>query len=268
MRGIFALLLLGTASAAHAEDAKPYTEVFYRSGDLRIQAYLYKPAGDGPFPAIVYNHGSREGHERQSVPWVRIAAVYTKAGFVVLVPERRGYGTSDGLTFREAVGKDVGTVFINRLRDEADDVIAAAEYLRTVPFVDSGRIGVSGHSFGGIVTVFSASRTDAFKVAIDLAGGALTWKRSAALRNALVDAAEHARAPMLLLVAANDRTTESVTALDEAMTQRGLPHEAKIYPPYTPPRQTSNPAGHELFGADGAAIWGGDVIAFARRYLD
>ena len=191
------MLLLGAASA-RAQGVQPYTEVFYKSGVLRIEAYLYKPAGEGPFPAVVYNHGSREGHERQSVPWVKIARVYTDAGFAVLVPERRGYGKSDGRTFSDEVGGDTGARFIGRMKDEADDVIAAADYLKTVPFVDASRIGISGHSFGGIVTVFAASKSGIFKVAVDLAGGALSWNASPALRRAMVEAAETMRVPMLL----------------------------------------------------------------------
>lgn len=262
------ILLVGVAGAHAQNGPKSYTEVFYRSGSLRIQAYLYKPAGAGPFPAVIYNHGSRAENERRSVPWIRIARVYMDAGFAVLVPERRGYGTSDGPTFRDEVGRDVDLLFMHRLRDEADDVIAAAAYLKTVPLVDAGRIGVAGHSFGGIVTVLAAARSDAFKAAVDLAGGSLTWGRSPALRRALVDAVEHTHGPILLMVAKNDRTTDAITTLDEAMTAKGLPHEMKIYPPYTPPRHGSIPDGHQLFMAPGAAIWGGDVTGFLRRYLE
>lgn len=262
------LALLTCANVAHAQGARPYTEVFYKNGDLRIQAYLYKPAGEGPFPAVVYNHGSREGHERQSVPWVKIAQVYTDAGFAVLVTERRGYGKSDGHTFSDEVGGDTGARFIARMKDEADDVIAAAAYLKTVPFVDAGRIGISGHSFGGIVTVFAAAKSDDFKVAVDLAGGSLTWKSSPALRRAMTEAAETMRVPMLLLVAKNDRTTDAITTLDEAMTAKGLPHEMKIYPSYHPPHHANVPDGHTVFEADGATVWGSDVTGFLRRYLD
>jgi len=45
----------------------PYRVVFYPSGSLRIQAYLYVPGGQGPFPTVIYNHGSRLGRERMPV---------------------------------------------------------------------------------------------------------------------------------------------------------------------------------------------------------
>src|SRR5712691_10486336 len=71
MRRVSATLLLSVCLclvAAAAQRQSPadaaYTEVFYPSGSLRIQAYLYKPHGDGPFPVVIYNHGSRPGRER------------------------------------------------------------------------------------------------------------------------------------------------------------------------------------------------------------
>src|SRR4030095_13371386 len=73
MRRVSATLLLGVCLclvAAVAPSQSPaafaYTEVFYASGSLRIQAYLYKLNGDGPFPVVIYNHGSRAGRERHS----------------------------------------------------------------------------------------------------------------------------------------------------------------------------------------------------------
>src|SRR2546426_12131223 len=93
------------ASAAHAQ-GDAYTELFYSSGGLKIQAYLYRPQGDGRFPVVIYNHGSRDGRERTSVPFEYIGRMLTKAGYVVLVPERRGYGKSDGAIWGPDAGND------------------------------------------------------------------------------------------------------------------------------------------------------------------
>jgi hypothetical protein len=62
-------------AALHAQNAnteKAYEEVFYPNGKLRIQAYLYLPQGDGPFPVVIYNHGSRAGRERNSIPFAYV----------------------------------------------------------------------------------------------------------------------------------------------------------------------------------------------------
>src|SRR5882757_7441788 len=69
-----------------------YATIYYKSGRLNIEAYLYKPAkGEGPFPLVIYNHGSRSGHERDEVPFRYVANVLVAQGWAVLVPERRGY---------------------------------------------------------------------------------------------------------------------------------------------------------------------------------
>jgi carboxymethylenebutenolidase len=254
--------------SANAFSDEAYSEISYPSGGLTIAAYLYRPRGPGPFPTIIYNHGSRLGQERQSIPWSRIAGLFVDAGYAVLVPERRGYGRSGGTTFSEAVGGDAGTAFVARLAAEADDVLAAASYLRTVTFVDVGRLGVTGWSFGGIVTMFAISRSDSFHAALDQAGGALSWRRSPALQSALIAAARRARCPVLMMDAENDATTEAVSALDQVMAAARLPHKMVIYPPFTP-ANTSAPVapGHLLFSGEGLAIWGPDAIAFFDDYL-
>jgi dienelactone hydrolase len=131
------------AAAVPGRPRAEYTEVFYPSAQLRIQAYLYKPDGEGPFPVVIYNHGSRVGQERHSAPFEHIGRLLTRAGYMALVPERRGYGRSDGLTWPEDVGNNKARV-VGRLNDETDDVLAAADYLRTLPFVDTRRVGIMG----------------------------------------------------------------------------------------------------------------------------
>jgi len=168
---VFFCIAAATAQG-QPETESAYSEVFYQSANLRIQAYLYKPDGDGPFPVVIYNHGSRDGRERASVPFQYVGKMLTRAGYAVLVPERRGYGKSDGSTWREEVGSDQYRL-ITRLQAETDDVLAAVEYLRTVRFADTSRMGVMGWSFGGIVTMLAASRSTAFLAAVDQAGGLL-----------------------------------------------------------------------------------------------
>ena len=149
--GVAAAGLVPLLAPCATRAQQPYTEVSYQSGGLRIQGYFYQPDGSGPFPTLIYNHGSRAGFERRPNPWVRLAGLYVAAGYALLVPERRGYGRSDGPAWSEAVGRDVGGVLIARLQAEADDVLAAVEYLRGVPSADISRLGIAGWSLGGIV---------------------------------------------------------------------------------------------------------------------
>ncbi len=263
-------LIASAADTTYAHSA--YTEVFYRSGSLRIHAFLYKPEGDGPFPVVIYNHGSRSGRPRRAEPNEYIGSLLTRAGYVVLIPERRGYGGSDGPTLGEAIGNDWGQPFVARVEAETDDVMAAVDYLRTLPFADTKRIGIMGFSLGGIVTTFAISRSNPFAVAINQAGAAGAWNLSAELRSALVAAAEKATTPALLQVAQNDRTTDSITTLGEIFKKRGVPHQVIVYEPFTPqqaswPGQFNTAPGHEVFRAQGMHVWEKDVLQFLARYL-
>ena len=266
MLGAFLCLAPAAVHGQPAADSE-YTEVFYPSASLRIQAYLYKPAGDGPFPVVIYNHGSRAASERRSVPFQHIGRLLTEAGYAVLVPERRGYGQSDGPTLTEEVGGDMGARLVARLQAETDDVLAALEYLHTLPFIAANRAGIMGWSFGGIVTMFAVSRSTAFAVAINQAGGALTWNGNASVRGALVAAAERATTPTLLLVAQNDRTTASITTIAEVFAKRGVQHRMVIYEPFTPQRAGAAAPGHAVFSDQGMDVWKADVLEFLGRYL-
>lgn len=265
LQGVF--LWLAVATHSQAASRPPYTELFYPSGSLRIQAYIYKPSGEGPFPVIIYNHGSRAGHERESIPARYIGDFLIRAGYAVLVSERRGYGRSDGSMSSDEVGNDRRRV-VPRLQAETDDVLAALDYLRTQPFADMKRIGLMGWSYGGIVTMFAVSRSSAFAVAVNQAGGALSWNGNPYVRSALTTAAEKATTPILLQVAQNDRTTSSITTLAEILDKRGVPHRAVIYEPFQTTRgDRDTPPGHKLFSTDGVHVWEKDVLEFLGRYL-
>ena len=255
------------AVPAFAQAKAEYSDVFYRSGTLRIEAHLYKPDGDGPFPVVIYNHGSRDGRERESIPFQYVGSMLTKAGYVVLVTERRGYGRSDGATWREETRNDPARL-VPRLQAETDDVLAAIDYLRTLPFADTKRMGIVGWSFGGIVTMLASSRNNVFLAAVDQAGGSLSWDGNPSLRNTLITAANKSTTPTLFLVAKNDRTTASITTLAGIFEKRGMAHRMVIYEPFTPSIQNEAAApGHLIFSSLGVSIWENDVVQFLDRYL-
>ena len=90
--------------AAHAHSSLP--QLFYMKSSikwsLRIHVFLYKLKGDGPFPVVIYNHGVRSGRPRRPEQNEFVGILLTRAGYAVLIPERRGYGDSDGPTLAEA----------------------------------------------------------------------------------------------------------------------------------------------------------------------
>jgi hypothetical protein len=130
-RAILCGVLVAGGSADGQINGQPqsYETTFYPSGKFKIEAYVYKPEGTGPFPVVIYNHGSRAGHEREERPVVYVGEMLMHSGYVVIVPERRGYGKSDGPTFGETIGQDRGPRFVARVREEADDVLAVVEFI-------------------------------------------------------------------------------------------------------------------------------------------
>ena len=129
-------------------------EVHVPSGEGTLAAYLYVPAGAGPFPGLVLNHGSTIHPGTSDFCRPGTAAVLTAWGYAVLLPHRRGYGNSEGPTWRQEVTAEFGTAEYDRalaarLAREAEDVVAAVDWLGAPARGRADRIGVIGSSFGG-----------------------------------------------------------------------------------------------------------------------
>jgi dienelactone hydrolase len=245
----------------------PYSTISYRNGALNLEAYFYKPEGPGPFPLVVYSHGSRANQERLEWPVLFIARFMVPAGYAVLIPERRGYGKSDGQTFTEEIGPDErGQRFVARLAAEASDVTAAVDYARASLPIDAGRIVLMGYSFGGIVTTLAAAKDAKLAAIVNQAPGALNWDKSPEMREALTAAAKQIRAPMHCAAAENDATTESARVICATAKAAGAAAELKIYPPFTHPTNPNPRApGHALFAPIGVDVWKQDVLEFLAR---
>ena len=260
MRAPLAVLAVVLASVSAFADGPSEIRLQGKAG--KLQAYVWRPEGKGPFPALVYNHGS----ERDPIVGTDgvIARFFTHNGFVVLFPYRRGAGKSEGVHWEARVHKlpksaqDQGT--IDALVAENDDVVSAVDWLRAQPFVDRAAISVAGCSFGGIETLLTAERSLGLRAAVDFAGASMAWDDSPLLRERLLAAVEHARIPIFFLQAENDFNTAPSLVLGEAMQQKKLPHRVHIYPHYG----RSQMGGHAGFCLNGWDVWGADVLDFLR----
>lgn len=106
-------------------------------GTLSALVYIPESATAGsPAPGILAIHGYINSRETQS----GFAIEFARHGFVVLAPDQTGHGYSDPPAFANGFGGP-----------------AALEYLRGLPFVDSGRIGLEGHSMGGWAVQMAAA---------------------------------------------------------------------------------------------------------------
>jgi carboxymethylenebutenolidase len=251
--------------------------VIVRSGSLRLRAQLWHPAGRGPFPAVLFNHGSGQGtstpsgrrdqqsRERQAAT---LGPVFARHGYVFLFLFRRGAGPSAGQgTYSgdlmekalEAYGQEGRNQTQLELleTDEMSDARAGLAFLRARADVDARRIAVAGHSFGGSLTLLLVERDPTLRAAIDFAGAAKSWEGSPPLRARLLTAVGHTTVPIFVIHAANDYSIAPAEAIRSEMERLAKPHRVKIYPPVgrTPDE------GHSLVVLS-VATWERDVFAF------
>ncbi|HEY0297186.1 MAG TPA: CocE/NonD family hydrolase [Bordetella sp.] len=117
--------------------------------DIQLTATLYTPNGEGPFPLVVINHGKSPGKasEQPDSRFYPESLQFVRRGYAVLVPVRAGFGSSGG-SYLSGCRQPLAT-----LSDFwADDVKAAIDYARTLPYIDTRRIVVVGASQGGLVS--------------------------------------------------------------------------------------------------------------------
>jgi len=140
--------------------------VTFPSGGLSLQGVVFKPEGTGPFPAVVYNHGSAPGMLSKDA-FEALGPVFATHGWVFFGPYRRGQGLSasagpyigDEIAAAEKKGGvSAGAATMVRLleTDHLEDQLAALAWLRAQRFVRPDQIAVAGNSFGGIETVLLA----------------------------------------------------------------------------------------------------------------
>jgi carboxymethylenebutenolidase len=229
--------------------------VTFKSGELILSGFLYKPDGDGPFPAIVYNHGS------ESLPGAKPdqASFYVAHGFVLFVPHRRGHGRSKDAGSAEPIGE--GPQVIEALVTQNDDVLAAIAYVAGLPYVDPKRIAVAGCSYGGIETLLTAERATGIYAAVDFAGGAMRWESDPALQERMKVAARNAKVPVMFVQAENDFSTGPSKVLSAEMQAAKKPTQLKIYPA----NGTSPTEGHHFCAGGDHPPWGDDVLAFLNQ---
>jgi fermentation-respiration switch protein FrsA (DUF1100 family) len=144
----------------------PYNEedVSYdnKSGSIRLAATFTAPRGKGPFPAVVLITGSGPQDRDESLlghkPFLVLADYLTRHGIAVLRADDRGTGKSGG---------DFSTA---TTLDFASDAEAGVAWLQTRPEVDAHRIGLIGHSEGGVVAPIAAARNPDIAFIVLMAG--------------------------------------------------------------------------------------------------
>ncbi len=204
---------------------------------VRLETVVYKPNGDGPFPLLVFNHGSTlNGREpkrfRDTWSSFLLANAFVGKGWMVAFPQRRGRGRSDGV-YDEGFAPDRKRGYscdsIRSLRGAEralSDIEDAIDALRLRSDVSKRRIFIGGQSRGGLLSiVYAGKHPDRVLGVINFVGGWLaeTCNTAAAVNKTLFQQGAGYRRLTLWLYGKSDATfsIQHSRANFEAFVQAG-----------------------------------------------
>jgi len=200
------------------EPTPPYPydeeEVSYKNGDITLAGTLTLPRGGGKLPAALLITGSGPQDRDEALlghrPFLVLADHLTRAGIAVLRVDDRGVGGTTGSTHQSTTA------------DFAGDVLTGVRFLKTHDRIDSKKIGLIGHSEGGIIGPLAASRSKDVAYVVMLAGTGVPGSEILPLQLELIARAEGvpedtiakqvALQRRIIELLASDKSTEEIKA--------------------------------------------------------
>lgn len=151
-------------------------DLYNREETKSVAITIYRPSGNGPYPLLVFNHGRAVSEKRAAQGRSRpehLARYFVAKGFVVLAPTRIGYWETYGGFDPEDAGNCSNMRIEPMSIVASDQVLAAVEYAKSLPYVDATRWLVAGQSVGGLTSVATVGRNPKGLLGgINFAGGA------------------------------------------------------------------------------------------------
>ena len=209
--GTFFLKRSSQAAAMPKEPPEPLPyaeeEVTFHNADITLAGTLTLPESGAPHPAVVMITGSGPQNRDEELfgfkPFHLIADHLTRNGIAVLRFDDRGVGGSTG-SVSEATTEDF-----------ARDVLAAVDFLKNRSDIDPERIGLIGHSEGGIVAPLASSMSDDVAFMVLMAGTSVSGAEILIEQGALIMRASGAtEADMEKQIAFQKRTFEAIRSGD------------------------------------------------------
>jgi dienelactone hydrolase len=224
---------------------------------VSLQITIFQPAGPGPFPVVVLNHGKAQGNNRLQERNRAVSATreFLKRGYAVVAPMRQGFAGSGGA----AVGEGCNTA--GNGEAQAEDVISVVQWLSKQSWADTSRMVMMGQSHGGLTTMaYSQNPHPGFKLFVNFAGGLRSgggclWEL--ALRDAMGTYGKTSRTPSLWFYGENDSyfPPNVIQPAFQAFVAAGGRGELIAYGPF-------GVDAHAMFGSsDGLDIWLDKVLA-------
>jgi uncharacterized protein len=143
-------------------------EIASTAKDVKLAGTLTLPHGIGPHPAVVLISGTGPQDRDEFImghrPFAVLADYLTRRGIAVLRCDERG------------VGKSTGKFPTSTTADFAEDIRAELAWLRTRPEIDKARIGLIGHSEGGIIAPMIAAQDKNMAFIVMMAGVGVPMK--------------------------------------------------------------------------------------------
>jgi carboxymethylenebutenolidase len=245
---------------------KTALSVGFPGNGLTLRGWVYKPKGDGPFPAIVWNHGA----EKYPSARPELGLFCTQHGYALFVPVRHGHNPSPGEYFGDTIqdyiafGEDRASIqkkVVTLAEESNQDVVAALNWLKKQPYIDPDTIAVGGVSYGGLQALLAAEKGLDLRACIAFSPGAMSWGNRE-IRQRTTDAVQRSKVPVFLVQAENDYTLGPSNVLGPMIRAKGGANQAKIYPAFG----TTHAEGAIGFACweEGIRIWGSDVLDFLK----
>ena len=170
------------------DPVKPYPyveeEVVYENKEagVKLAGTLTFPHTEGQYPAVMLITGSGPQNRDEEIfghrPFLVLSDYLTRKGIAVLRVDDRGVGGSTGNSSQVTT------------EDFAGDVLAGIEYLKSRKEIDPTRIGLIGHSEGGIIAPIVAARSPDVAFIVMMAGTGLTGEEILYMQSDLISRAE------------------------------------------------------------------------------
>jgi dipeptidyl aminopeptidase/acylaminoacyl peptidase len=137
--------------------------VWWKNDGFDVQGWLLLPLhADGKVPMITQVHGGPAAATTPAFPGPGIATALLERGYALFRPNPRGsYG--QGERFTQANVRDFG-------HGDLRDILAGIDAAAKAAPIDTARLGLTGGSYGGFMSMWAVTQTDRFKAAVAAAG--------------------------------------------------------------------------------------------------
>ena len=260
---LFALVFSALSSFGQATVQR----VIFLSGEKALEGCIYKPAGKGPFPVIVYAQGSSQLLPGANVsdPFPQLGGFYNSKGFVLFVPGRHDPAGAVEAEESESIGGSAKTenptqwtlIQAHHLKNLTN----AIAWLQAQSFVDENKIILTGSGPGAATVMLAGEKKLGIRGVVLFTVGPGSIRDNEIFRPPLLKGIKSYDVPVFYIQTMSDASQKPANAIAPVLERKGSPNRVKIYGKL-PKGQTA-----QTFSAIAPQTWGPDVLAFIGDVL-